>query len=389
MSKLEELILKYCPDGVERIKLGDCCNLKRGSTITAKDAIEGDIPVIAGGKTPAYYHNASNRTGETITIAGSGAYAGFVAYWNKPIFVSDAFTVAPKDNGLLVKYIYYFLINIQEQIYNTKRGSGVPHVQPSSIDSFSIPLPPLPVQEEIVRILDSMVDLQNNIEAEIKERKKQFEIYRSRLLENGSILSSEKYSCFKCLDIAQYIRGVTYNKEQESIKSLDSIPVLRANNITLQTNRINFDEVKYIKKDARVKPEQYLKQNDIFICAGSGSKEHVGKVAFVEKDLNYCFGGFMAVIRAKERILPRYLYYHFLGNRFNDYLKKSLNSTTINNLNSSVINGFTIPLPPLPVQEEIVRILDSMTALQDNLEAELAERRKQYEYYRNKILSFE
>ena len=78
---------------VEWKKLGDVCTFKRGKTITAKDAVDGSVPVIAGGQMPSYYHNEANRTGESITIAGSGAYAGFVAYWNQPIFVSDAFTV--------------------------------------------------------------------------------------------------------------------------------------------------------------------------------------------------------------------------------------------------------------------------------------------------------
>ena len=95
MSKIAELIQQYCPDGVEYAKLGDCCVFKRGSTITAKDAIKGDIPVIAGGQKPAYYHNEANRTGESITIAGSGAYAGYEAYWDITIYVSDAFTITP------------------------------------------------------------------------------------------------------------------------------------------------------------------------------------------------------------------------------------------------------------------------------------------------------
>lgn len=189
-------------------------------------------------------------------------------------------------------------------------------------------------------------------------------------------------------EVATYTRGVSYNKGQESQTSIGAIPILRANNITLQKNSINFEDVKYIKKDVRVKPEQYLKKNDIFICAGSGSKEHVGKVAFVEKDLNYCFGGFMAVIRTKVEILPRFLYHNFIGSRFNEYLIDSLNSTTINNLNSTIINNYLIPLPPLPVQEEIVCILDAMSDLVTNLDAEISARQKQYEHAREKLLTF-
>ena len=95
-------------------KLGEVCTFNRGRTITAKGAIEGSIPVIAGGQTPSYYHNEANRTGESITIAGSGAYAGFVAYWNQPIFVSDAFTVDPSKE-LQHKFLFHLLKKNQKR----------------------------------------------------------------------------------------------------------------------------------------------------------------------------------------------------------------------------------------------------------------------------------
>ena len=145
MSKIEQLIQQLCPEGVEYKRLGEVCEMRRGTAITKKDVVEGDIPVIAGGKTPAYYCDKSNRKGETITVAGSGAYAGFVQYWTCPIFVSDAFSV--KGNSeLLTKFAYYILSNMQDEIYQTKKGGGVPHVHISSIENFLIPLPPLPVQ---------------------------------------------------------------------------------------------------------------------------------------------------------------------------------------------------------------------------------------------------
>lgn len=148
MTHIEQMIQDMCPHGVEFKTLGEVCEMKRGSTITANQAQEGVIPVIAGGQKPAYYHNQSNREGLNITVAGSGAYAGYVAFWEQPIFVSDAFTVSPKDTSLDIKFVYYFLKNIQPQIHNTKKGSGVPHVHPSSISDFEIPLPPLEIQKK-------------------------------------------------------------------------------------------------------------------------------------------------------------------------------------------------------------------------------------------------
>lgn len=123
MKNLETLIRELCPDGVEFVKLRDCCSFKRGTTITAKNAIPGDVPVLAGGQKPAYYHNVANRTGETIVVAGSGAYAGFVSYWTIPVFLSDSFSVEP-DDRLVVKFVYYFLKNIQQKIFATKKVVG-------------------------------------------------------------------------------------------------------------------------------------------------------------------------------------------------------------------------------------------------------------------------
>lgn len=98
MTKLEELINELCPNGVEHRNLSEVTLMKRGTAVTKNSISEGDIPVIAGGKTPAYYCADFNRDGETITVSGSGAYAGYVAYWNKPIFVSDAFSVKCKED---------------------------------------------------------------------------------------------------------------------------------------------------------------------------------------------------------------------------------------------------------------------------------------------------
>ena len=166
MSRLDELIQQYCPDGVEYKRLGDACLMERGTSATKGTMQSGEIPVISGGRQPAFYCNQSNRTGETITVAGSGAGAGFVQYWNEPIFVCDAFSIKGND-GLMTKYIYYYLTSIQERIYATKKGGGVPHVHISSIDKFEIPVPPLPVQEEIVRILDNFAELQAELQKKI------------------------------------------------------------------------------------------------------------------------------------------------------------------------------------------------------------------------------
>ena len=193
------------------------------------------------------------------------------------------------------------------------------------------------------------------------------------------------------LSVCNYIRGITYNKNDEINNGAEGIGVFRANNITLDSNTLNFDDVKVVSRDVRVKESQWLKKGDILICAGSGSKEHIGKVAFIFNDLNFTFGGFMGVIRPKQgNVNPNFLFHIMTSQMFKVHLAKASGaaSSTINNINNDTWKGFQIPVPPLEVQREIVQVLDSFTMLTAELSAELSARKKQYEYYRDQLLSF-
>lgn len=155
----------------------------------------------------------------------------------------------------------------------------------------------------------------------------------SRLEELIAELCPEGVEYRNFTTIASYVRGVTYNKSKE-VKNDDSgYKLLRANNIELTTNTLCFSDVKVIDYSTKVKQDQFLRKNDILICAGSGSKEHIGKVAFIDKDLDYTFGGFMGVIRVNSDILlPRYLFHVLTGEIFKSYLLRVSNSSTINKI---------------------------------------------------------
>lgn len=212
-------------------------------------------------------------------------------------------------------------------------------------------------------------------------------VFLMMLIEKLS-LEQVEYKPFN--EVCEYIRGITYNKSQEAKEENEkNWKVLRANNIDLQRKVLDLRDVKEVDSSVKVKESQRLRKNDILICAGSGSKEHIGKVAFITEDMDYTFGGFMAVIRViSEKINSRFLFHILAGNLFSEFLAKKLNVSTINNLNSALIKNFQIPLPPLPIQQEIVRILDTFTNLTAELTAELTARRKQYEYYRDELLTF-
>lgn len=167
-------------------KLGEVAALRRGTAITAKDAVSGDVPVVANGPTPVYFHNNVNRTGETIVVARSGAYAGLTSFWDRPIFLTDAFSVHPDVDLLKPKFVFYFLRAKQGVLHGMKAGAGVPHVRVKDFEAFEIPIPTFGEQERIVTILDKFDALVNDLSiglpAEIAARRAQYEYYRDRLL---------------------------------------------------------------------------------------------------------------------------------------------------------------------------------------------------------------
>ena len=127
------------------------CIIKKGTSITEAKTIKGNIPVIAGGKAPAYHHNESNRDGNIITISASGANAGFLNYFIRPIFASDCNTIKSKNEEVIsTKLIYLYLKIIQPYIYGLQRGQAQPHVYGEDLAKIKIPLPAPQIQEKIV-----------------------------------------------------------------------------------------------------------------------------------------------------------------------------------------------------------------------------------------------
>lgn len=189
-------------------------------------------------------------------------------------------------------------------------------------------------------------------------------------------------------DVSSYIRGVSYNKSKEINNGANGYKLLRANNITLESNTLNYEEVKIIDYSVKIKDNQKLIKNDILICSGSGSKEHIGKVAFIDENIDYTFGGFMGVIRVNpDIIMPRFMFHILTSPIFKNHLSKVSNSSTINNINNDTWKDFRLPVPPLEVQREIVHILDDFTLLSAELSAELKARQRQYDYYLQYLLN--
>ncbi len=380
MSKLQKLIQELCPYGVEYKPLGDkdVSIMQRGTSLTKKDSIEGIYPVISGGKVPAFYCNQFNREGETITVAGSGAGAGYVQYWNEPIFVCDAFSI--KGIGdVSTKYLYYCLTNLQEKIYATKKGGGVPHVHIASIEKFLVPIPPPQVQKEIIHILDDFTNLVAELQAELQARKAQYEYYRDKLLSFNNI-NGGGYA------------GVTWMKMSEigNICMCKRIMKEQTNNI----GGVPFYKIGTFGKvaDAYISRELYEDYKNRFsfpvkgevLISASGT---IGRsVIYDGEDAYFQDSNIVWVHNDETKVLNKYLYHYYR------IIEWNVEGGAIKRLYNSNLAKTKIAVPSLPEQERIVNILDKFenltTDLQTGLPAEIAAVQEQNEYYRNKLLSF-
>ena len=385
MSKIFDLINELCPNGVEFRELGEICELERGNTITSKDINDGDIPVISGGQRPAYYHNEYNRDGETITIAGSGAYAGFIMYWNRPIFVADAFSIKSQENRVIIKFVYHFLLSKQEKIYNMKQGAGIPHVYAKDVSKIKLPVPPMEVQREIVRILDCFTLLTAELTAELTARKKQYEFYRDRLLSFDELNKNGGGCELKMLsEVISNVSNIKWSNDDKIYKYID------LTSVDMQNHQIgNLSDIS--KDDHPSRAQQIVKFNDIIFATTRPMQKRITLIPEY-LDGQICSTGY-CVLRINEKIaLPSWVYYILCTSKFYEYVDKFQQGASYPSISDIAVKKFQIPIPSLAIQRKIVEILDKfdtlVNSIAEGLPCEIKLRQKQYEYYRERLLSF-
>lgn len=368
MKNLEILIQELCPDGVEFVKLGDVCEIKTGKGITQKDCSESSkYPVYSGGKEPMGYYKEFNRNANTVTVSRVGAYAGFVNYVTEDFYLNDkCFSVLPKkDEDINSKYLYYKLKALECSIINMQSGGGVPTINTKKVGSLEIPLPPIEVQTEIVRILDKFTSLEAELEAELDCRKRQYEYYRDKLLSFDNVGGQEVE--WKTLgELAEIGTGSSNTKDG---LSEGLYPFYTRGQEVLRKNEYEFDD-------------------EAIITAGDGVG--VGKV------IHYVKGKYALHQRA-YRFKPgnllnaRFLYF-YMTSTFYKYICGNSVSSSVSSLRKPRLLKYPIPLLPMVEQNRIVSILDRFesltTSLQSGLPAEITARRQQYEHYRDKLLTF-
>ena len=168
-------------------------------------------------------------------------------------------------------------------------------------------------------------------------------------------------------EVATFARGLKKKKNDE-VESSDNI-VHRSNNIDLISGKLDLTELKFLKTGFIIPEDKRLKRGSLFICMSNGSKAHLGKVAYIDKNYNYAFGGFMGQITPNEDVAGQYLHYALCSPEYKRYIKSLSEGANINNLKYKDLELFTIPVPPLSEQHRIVSRLDAAFAHIDELKA--------------------
>ena len=269
-------------------------------------------------------------------------------------------------------------------------NATVSSIRKPMIEKFPIPIPPLPIQEEIVKILDSFTELEAELElklqAELEARRKQYEYYRNKLLtpveHNGRwYLNGKEVEWKKLGEVAKIFDG-THQTPNYTDPGVPFVSVENIKNIYSTKKFISYDDFNKYK----VKP----RRGDLFMTRMGD----IGTCAVIENDDPLAYYVTLALIRIEQNIItPNYLKYLIESNIGKSELNKRIlvNATPIK-INLGDIGKINIPIPPLSEQERIVAILDKFDVLVNDLTsglpAEIEARRKQYEYYRNKLLQF-
>lgn len=388
MSKINDLIKELCPNGVIYKKYGDVFEIKTGKGITTKEATDdGLYPIISGGTTPMGYYHSYNRDENIVTVSRVGANAGYVNFITEKFYLNDkCFSIIPKDEFVkcfIPKYIYHYTKNIENKIMELQSEGGVPTINTQKVSNLLMPMLPIDVQLEIINILDKFCELESELESELEARKNQYEFWR------GTIISNSNGKDGKLIEL---LSGPITDGPHTTPKFVsDGIPFVSAS--AVHEGKIHLKDAQgFITKEfdnecsRKYKPRKW----DVYMVK-SGST--TGKVAIVDIDADFNIWSPLAAMRTDNEITSRYLYHLLQTKDVQEQVRNRMSHGSQPNLSMRVLEQFDIKIPTLEEQYCIVNILDKFDKLindiSEGLPAEIELRRKQYEYYRNKLLSFE
>lgn len=389
MKSIDELIAELCPNGVEYKPLGAVCEIAKGEQLNRDSLLEhGRYPVINGGIEPSGYWDYYNFTKDYITVSQGGASAGYVNWIDSAFWAgAHCFVIERNESIVCYRYIHHILKHCEYWLMKSQVGAGIPSVSKEKLSQVAIPIPPLAVQKEIVRILDGFTGLIDELQAELTARRKQYEQYMDRILDYGD---SDSYSCLgevvlslnTGLNPRQFFKLNTNDATNYyvTIREICDGKIVFSD----KTDKINDTALSLCNKRSN------LEVGDV-LFSGTGT---IGETAVIdEPPTNWNIKeGVYAVKPDSSKVLSRYLNYAFMCSSVRKAYGARIFGGTVKSISMKDLLKIKIPIPPLAEQKRIVEILDKFDALCNDetagLVAEIAARKKQYEYYRDKLLTF-
>lgn len=403
MNRIDELIKKLCPNGVEYKKASEIKIESFWLMPSTPTYIEEGVPYITSkniknGKInfenvnyiseKDYISISSNRTIKKndllITMIGTIGETAFVEEDIK-FYGQNMYLIRLNEKVINRKFFNYYLTSekIKNSLVSRKNTSSQGYIKAGSIENLLLPVPPLEVQCEIVHILDDFTllsaELSVELSAELKARQKQYEYYKEVLLENNEAKKIKLNSCLL------NVENIKWKQTNENYVYIDLSSVDRERHRIINTNEIN-------KTNAPSRAQQIVKTDDILF---GGTRPMLKRSCIVENKFNngICSTGF-CVLRANKKIVnPKWIYFMISTNNFYNYVEQNQKGASYPAISDCIVKEYMITLPSLEEQEKIINLLDKFeTYINDILEclpAEIEARKKQYEYYRDKLLAFE
>lgn len=375
---------------VNWVKLGDVCVVKTGPNINKQNIAlrPGPYPVINSGREPLGYFDHFNVEDEPIGIASRGS-VGLVTWTPGRFFRGNLnYSCAPKDIAKLdTRFLYHYLLLSDVEIQGLATHQGIPALNAGALKTLPIPIPPIAIQAEIVRILDSFTELTAELTAELAARKKQYHHYRDRLL------GGEDVEWRSMEEIGEFIRGKRFTKADYVD---DGIGAVHYGEIYTHYGVFAHETLSKVRGDMAASL-RYAEPNDVVIAGVSETIEDVGKaVAWLGKekvaihDDSYAF---------RHKMNPKFIAYAMQTDAFHEQKAKYVSSGKIKRLLIDGVRNVRLPIPysnnpkkSLEEQARIVAILDKFDALTNSLTGDLPReiklREKQYTYYRDELLNF-
>ena len=413
MSEIKELIERLCPDGVEYKKLGEVCEIKgrigfRGYTrqdlvgendgaisLSPSNIINGNLmfdkcTYVSWEKYKESPEIMAQEGDIVFTKTASVGKTALIKMLPKEATINPQLVLLKqiKCNNAFLSYILKG-DRFQNEVRKITGVGSVPNVPQSSLAEIEIPVPPIEVQRKIVEILDNFTELEaeleRKLEAELEARQKQYEYYRNQLLTFDDTRSDVKWMTLgeigKCYSGATPKTGIAKYWDNGTISWMNS-------------GEVNLGRV--FKTEKKITQEGYnscstkMVPVHTVVIALAGQGKTRGTVAITEIEL--CTNQSLCAIELKKDVMDSYFLLHYLRGQYQTLRKISSGDGTRGGLNQNMIRSFIVPVPPLEEQKRIVSILDRFEALttdlQSGLPAEIEARRKQYEYYREKLLTF-